>query len=611
MPFIYPLSLLWLALLVPVILFLYLLKLKRKELVVSSVFLWSQLLKDVQANAPFQKLKKNLLLFLQLLIVGLLVSGFARPFIRVRALGGRNVAVVLDGSASMKSRDISPSRFEAARKIALQMVDDLGRRDQMMVILATSRVQVLSSFSANKTDLRAAIGRAEASDTTTSLKEAVVLATSMTANRPDSQIYLLSDGAVRGLQDVQSGQAQLHFVRIGKRCDNLGITALDVRKSFTSEYDYQIFVAVRNFAAGPKKCTLELYRDDNLVDAREITIPPGGVHPEVFSNFGPASGLLTAKIDAKDDLDVDNAAYVYLHPRREISILLVTEGNLFLEKVLGTDSRVRLSKVSPGGYRGQSGYDIVIFDGHSPRKVGPGNLIFINTSAPEAPAEVAGEVQHPTILDVSRTHPLTRFADFSSVRLARALVAKSAPWSQTVAEIGEGPLVVAGEKRGRRSIFIGFDLLQSDLPLRVAFPIFFTNCVRWLTSRPRDRENVQVQTGHPFVFEVPPGVQQVTIADPAGKKSAISVRENPAAFSNTEHAGVYTISGKDYRLIFVANLLNSSESNTKPADRLLFAGKKIAATLAGNPVHKEIWRWLLLAAVAILAFEWYVYHRRV
>src|SRR5947199_733135 len=126
------LSLLWLLLLVPVIVLLYLLKLKRRAVTVSSVLLWSRLLKDVQANSPFQKLRRNLLLLLQLLIVALAIFALARPFLRVQALGGKSVVLILDGSASMKSRDrlrfaqaTGGTRFEAARRAALKMVDGM------------------------------------------------------------------------------------------------------------------------------------------------------------------------------------------------------------------------------------------------------------------------------------------------------------------------------------------------------------------------------------------------------------------------------------------------------------------------------------------------------
>ncbi|MBI3762710.1 MAG: BatA domain-containing protein [Chloroflexi bacterium] len=72
-----------LSLLAAPIIILYMLKLRRREVEVSSTMLWSLLLRDREANSPWQKLKRNLLLLLQLLLLLLLVVALARPFIPV------------------------------------------------------------------------------------------------------------------------------------------------------------------------------------------------------------------------------------------------------------------------------------------------------------------------------------------------------------------------------------------------------------------------------------------------------------------------------------------------------------------------------------------------
>src|SRR2546423_14724202 len=109
----HPLSLLWALPLSGLIVLMYILKLRRKDVVVSSTFLWRQVIRDVQANAPFQKLRKNLLLLLQLLAAALLVLALSRPFWRGHGIGGRSVVIVVDTSASMATTDESGSRLEA------------------------------------------------------------------------------------------------------------------------------------------------------------------------------------------------------------------------------------------------------------------------------------------------------------------------------------------------------------------------------------------------------------------------------------------------------------------------------------------------------------------
>src|SRR2546421_81119 len=133
MSFFNPLYLLAAIPIAGLIVLMYILKLRRRDVVVSSTFLWQQVIRDVQANAPFQKLRKNLLLLLQLITILLLVLVIARPFWRGKGIGGRSVVIVIDTSASMGAKDVRPSRLEEAKKEALKVVNEMRPEDQMMV----------------------------------------------------------------------------------------------------------------------------------------------------------------------------------------------------------------------------------------------------------------------------------------------------------------------------------------------------------------------------------------------------------------------------------------------------------------------------------------------
>src|ERR1700742_1754295 len=96
---------LWWLLLGAIIIFFYLLKLKRKRRVVPSVLLWQRALEEVEANAPFKKLRRSLFLLLQLLILARLVFALARPLTRMHSLASGSTVIVIDSTASMSARD--------------------------------------------------------------------------------------------------------------------------------------------------------------------------------------------------------------------------------------------------------------------------------------------------------------------------------------------------------------------------------------------------------------------------------------------------------------------------------------------------------------------------
>ncbi|MBI3947563.1 MAG: VWA domain-containing protein [Armatimonadetes bacterium] len=626
-----PLSLLWLLFAVPAILFLYLLKMKRRDRVVSSVLLWSRVIKDVQANTPFQKLRRNLLLFLQILLVLLIAVALSRPFVRVRAPGGKNVALVIDGSASMRATDVPGGRFEEARRQARRMVDGMGRGDQAMVILATARAHPLCPLTGDTDALRRALDAMRPGDTTTNLGDAVALAASLLWKRPDAEIFILSDGAFEEMSladrfapaagaDADSGPraARLHYVKIGRRGENVGITALDVRKSLAGAFDYQAFARVRNFGTADRRFALELYRDDSLINAREVSLAPGQAHGEVFGIQGSAVGALRVRLDAADDLAADNAAAVMLEPRRRLNVLLATPGNLFLENALNVDPRVSLAKAAPGAVRASDvpRYDIIVLDGKAPSGLpAKGRYLFLGTGGEAAPVEITGQVDQPSFLDWDRRHPVTRFLDLSRVQIARALVARPRPWGQALADSEAGPLLVAGEREGLRSLFLGFDLTQSDLPVRVAFPILLANAIDWLMGSGADAASVRWRTGDVLTAEIPADVSRVEVTLPDGARRAEAVRQSPFLFAETDQAGLYRLEGRRKEGTFTSriavNLLSEEESDIRPRDRIRIGHAAVASADPGSQrVPREIWRWVSLAALCLLAFEWYAYHRR-
>src|SRR5205814_3483307 len=91
------------AIAVPSLIILYFLKLRRRDLEVSTTLLWKKAIQDLQANAPFQRLRRNILLFLQLIALGAALFALAQPQFKADTpLVARSI-ILIDRSASMSS----------------------------------------------------------------------------------------------------------------------------------------------------------------------------------------------------------------------------------------------------------------------------------------------------------------------------------------------------------------------------------------------------------------------------------------------------------------------------------------------------------------------------
>ena len=625
-------NLLWLPLVGGLIVLMYILKLRRKDVVVSSTYLWRQVIRDVQANAPFQKLRKNLLLFLQLLLAALLVFALSRPFTRSLGNGGRSIVLIVDTSASMKATDVAPSRLESAKREAQQIVNRMNSGDLMMVVSAYSRPEAITGFTNERSELRRAIADLQPHDTPTNMRDALNLGAELVAARNDSdagQIELVSDGGFEAaggsggsggepqytLANVNLGKTHVAFHAIGSGHDNVGITAVDFRRNLGGEKSVQMLVVTRNFSDQPKKFNEEIYIEDNLFDAHELTLPPHGENTEAFDVQEPPRPMqLKVRLDIQDDLAADNEASLILQPRKLLKVLLVGTENLWLENALKVDPGVDLSKAPSYPADRAKNYDVIVFNEAAPAKLPEGNYLFLHCGSDQSPAQAEGEMNGVGFADVERDHPVLRYVDFGSENLLGVYKASPLGWGKELAVGESGSLIVAGEKNKMRAIFVAFSLEKSvHFLLTVPFPIFISNSVRWLGTGGDDSERGQVRTGETLTLPAPPNAGRVTVTKPDGSKREIVVGERGgAAYDGTDQAGVYKVEGPNIpNSRFAANLASSSESDITPHKTLTILQNAAQGATRQVLTTREWLPYVVFIALLLLCVEWYVFHRRI
>ncbi|MBC8140012.1 MAG: VWA domain-containing protein [Armatimonadetes bacterium] len=603
-----PLALLYLLPVGGLITLLYLLKQKRRDQRVASLMLWEQVLSETSTASPFQKLRVDPLLLLQLLAVLLLCLALARPFLWGNTVGGRTVVLVVDASASMNAADVPGGRLQSAVAEAKKIIEKKDATDSVGIVVAGTQPVILSPLTADEGKLLAALGSVEPGDGAGATREALLLAGSLAQSRPDARVIFITDGAFARQDELSLGRAAFSTVTVGKRGANVGITAFDVREENGGD-GLQAFVSVLNAHDAPRTIALSLRAGDTLVEARELVIPAGETRSVVvpFAITGAAQNaeLLSARIESSDDLPADNEAFAALPARRAVRILLVAgTDDPFLERALSLTPRALVTRVAPSAFQAKAvaDNDVTIWDSDTApvAPLPPGRYLFFGAVPPGAASPVVsapGKLDAPPVLDWNRASPVLRFANLSGIRIRAAQKVKPAPWASVLVESRSAPLMVAGETGKTRAVYVAFRPQQSDFPLRVAFPVFVTNAVSYLSA--------QTDTGDTRVLR--PG-DTVTLPPGATLKGA-----NGA--TTTSRVGRYTVTAKDgTKTALGVSLLSAGESNTAPQNppQVVVTTASGDAGTASKPRQspQEWWQWLAAPLLLLLAAEWWVYFRR-
>lgn len=607
--------------LIPIVILLYLLKLRRTEMLISSTILWMKSLQDLTANAPFQRLRKNLLLLLQIIILLLVVTALARPFTRAEGLSGNNICLLIDRSASMRVREGDTTRLEMAKENALEMVDDMRGGDKMMIVTFAESSDVLCELTSDRYRLREAINSIRPSDTATKIRDAILVVRSLQAPRgegetvvADLRVVVLSDGRISDLEEVGARILNVSFAQVGESTNNAGIAAFSVREPLEGRGDQQSFVLVHNEQTEPLETTLTLTFNDTVLMVEELNVPPGEDREVVVAHPELGSGLLRAELDHEDDLAVDNAAWLALRPTASVKVLLVAEsdstGAYFLKRAFALDSRVELSAIDPADYVETDEYDLTIFDSSAPGELPAGSLVFINSIPPLPGIKSEGAIEAPPVLAWDSEHAVLRFLNPANIGIREAQRLALPDGSRTLISTTGGPLMADVSRGGQQILVIGFDIAESNWPLRLSFPLFIQNLLAWV-PRGSFATETSVATGRPLTIMPVQDVESATVTLPDGSAESVQLDPlRPVFFGATETAGPYVVTQGDTSEQYAVNLLDRNESAITPAEVLTIGRAEVKAERGRVKQNRELWRFFVIAALVVLMVEWSVYSRR-
>jgi hypothetical protein len=636
-----------LGLVPPAIVALYFLKLRRVPLLVPSTYLWRRTVEDMHVNSLWQKLRRSILLLLQLLLVALVMLALLRPSWESSQLVGGRYIFLIDNSASMSATDVAPSRLAEAQKRVIELIDQMGSDDVAMVISFADASQVAQSFTHNRQELRRAVEQLRGTDRPTSIIEALRAAAGLAnpgrsskdatdiqvADALPAKLFVLSDGKFPDVGDFSLGNLEPTFLSIGDaESGNVAITALGVSRRENRPEQRQVFARIENLAKVPFQGELTLTQQATLLDAQAIELEADSGRGITFDLPDELRGAVELKLTTKSGLNqltLDDRAFLALDEPRRASVLVVSPGNEPLQLALKTLRSSELADVrfeSPeyletAAYRAlaSSGrLDLIVFDRCVPAELPQASTWFIGTTPPGKAWSQADKATAPQILDTDTSHPLMQLVEMSDVLIAEAKPVLPPKPHRVLIESTAGTLLAIAPREAFEDVVLGLEWVGSDSigtnwPVRLSFPVFVMNLLEYFGPSREQRAVENVRPGAVVALPVEAETDRVTVTNPAGERTElVRDRRDQLHYSLTDQVGIYRVDDGPRQRQFAVNLLDSAESDIRPRPEksIQLGYTKVAAEQKWQPGRREVWKWLVLGALVLVVVEWYVYNQR-
>jgi hypothetical protein len=652
------------ALTVPPLVLLYFLKLRRREMLISSTFFWKQAVQDLQVNAPFQKLRRNLLLLLQLLVLLLCAFALGQPLLQRDQTEEKSLILMIDRSASMNV--IEPdgkSRLRRAQDEAAKVVEQMQTSDRAMLVAFSGRASVLQSFTGNRNQLLDAIERIRPGEGLSRLQEAVSLAKAHAQmqivpsrgggetpilNKRPVQLKVISDGRVEDADVVAVDQMGIELINVGINDDNVGIISLQATRQYERpeminivatvenfgpsavDVDIDLFIAGDHFGVqsvhlGPGIATGDESEDEPASSIAAVAFPPEGREMIAFEG----AGVVEVRLSRADALAIDNRSQVILPEPRTLSVLAVTDGNYTLGKTLNA-LPLRWQQMTLSEYEsareedlvesGRSVFDVVIFDGCSSPRLPIGNYFFFG-SVPQVDGYAMGQTfEFDAIFDWDESHSVMRYVNPLNVDIASWRELQLPDHAESVMDAYSGTVLAAVSHGASRYLICGFGMLSDDRTAvnttwmaRPNWVVFMHNAVQFLSGTLEVDVESRLRPGDTLAIDVPKGTDRVTVTRPDGTTESVLVGNlETAHYGNTEQVGIYRIEPTvDGASEFAVNLFSPQEGVIAPNAEFTVPGTAVETRSSALITNVPVWPLALTAALVLLFLEWVVYSRRV
>ncbi len=575
---------------VPVIIILYLLKPKGEDYLISSNLLWKKLLKNQQSKTFFEKFVHNILMYLQILIIGLLIIALMSPFINVDGKSGGRKILMIDTSGSMQHENASgKSRFEEAVEQAGDYIRSAQNTQFSLVTVNSAGAQLLAVDSTDTDSLLQTLKSLECTDCGTNLAAAQEVLDTLKGGDdvPLSDLVVYTDGA--GAADFEQFQVagEKSLFVVGEPVSNVANEYTVFSQGEDGLYD--VMVSMTNHGNQSVGLDVGLYDEsDNLIALSQMSLAAEETRICLFEKVDWQGQRLSSKLSAirfddggNDSLAADNQSMAVKNSGNLINGLLVGEGNVFLEKAYQAVTGTDITKAESDSAAHEGDINVVIYDaGWEPVEADCNKLIFGNEK------ESLSETLENVVLDMTDCDLTAGLSGFT-IGVNKAYCFNVPEGAQSFLEHNGKCVGYYGERDGRKEVVVGFDIRETDFPLRAEFPVFLANAMIYLSDTSWLASNVYY----------------------AGEEVALqpwAEVEDGQFDSYPLKAGLYQVGNEEYQESYVVRFQTATESDGRAeAESESAVGE---ATLQN--VKQTLRNVFLLLVLALLILEWLVYVRQ-
>ncbi len=624
-----PKGLLLLGLLAPLVV-LYILKIKRKRLVVPSTWLWKSAERDLLAKAPFRKLIAQASLILQALAIILLALALSRPSIEGAELVGDHVAVVVDVSASMAAEGGEgagsgdrATRLDRGKLVAKELVRALPPGAQVLVVEAGRDARIASPLDRDARRIESAIDALAVQEVEGDLAAAVALATDRLEGLDGARVIVVTDGYLARSSGLETARLPVEVLTVGDEVDNTAIVRTDVRSGIdpvSKREQVQAFLLVANYGRAAREVYVTM-RQDNASDvlaSRRLLLPAGERVPVVLDfaiTPGDYEKGLVFDVSPHDALPVDDVAYGRVPAGDKLPVVLAApeaaKASAWLERALASDPGVELRRLGVAELLASTGLDpgaLVVVDGACPARPPGGDLLVVAPPPGECQGlRVGEELSAPLITSWEAADPRMRFLSLDGVGIARAQALLPESASQALVRAREGVLVADASTPSRQVTVVGFDVGQSDWPLKASFVLFVRNVIEQARAHRMSGIVGAGGTGEPLRVILPDSATEVRVNAPGEAPLELASRGGIVVVPNVARAGLYRFEWSGPAagtLVVPVNLASEAESNLSKRTDLSAAPNVTARAASELPQrHRDLGFVAAALALALLLAE--------